>query len=98
MFQIKKKHVLFSQNIRKKIHETRNSVFLLKRLFCCLLILVIIILIDIFLIIISFCFINHATNKMTCYYEEKILHEYEKTILTNYFPLDFNNFLNKYLF
>ena len=29
MFQIKKKHVFFSQNIRKKIHETRNSVFFL---------------------------------------------------------------------
>lgn len=26
-FKYKKKHVLFSQNIRKKIHETRNSVF-----------------------------------------------------------------------
>jgi hypothetical protein len=32
MFQIKKKHVLFSQNIRKKIHETRNSVFFIKKI------------------------------------------------------------------
>ena len=35
---------------------------------------------------------------MTCYYKEKILHECEKTILTNYFALDFNNFFNKYQF